>query len=120
MTSFTRTDRARRPGGIAGGKPGPASFDASYTVHWSQVGVCPYLAQHVLPYGTGMKGDLTVDLAGVIHHAVLTDDSPVECQNGSLSVFWMRNAIAFMAVAQQYTINPRRRRTSSIFIRFSQ
>src|SRR5215203_1463834 len=30
MTSLTRTDTARRPGGMTGGSPAPASFDASF------------------------------------------------------------------------------------------
>ena len=67
---------------------GPATFDASHTVSWMQVGACSYLAEAVFPLGIDAIGAMSVRTSdGTTHKAVLPDDSPIECHDGSLSSF---------------------------------
>ncbi len=66
---------------------GPASFDASYTAAWMQAGVCPHLSEVIFPLGIDVRGALSVRDGGVDYVAVMNDDSPVECHDGSLGSF---------------------------------
>jgi len=66
---------------------GPASFDASYTPEWTQIGVCDYLREAVFPYGTGLRPLLSVQEGATIYLGVVPSDSPVECHDGSLMSF---------------------------------
>ncbi len=71
---------------------GPASFDASHAPAWMQAAVCSHLRDAIFPFGIDVKGALTVgrDPASGLERrmdAVVTDDSPVECHDGSLSEF---------------------------------
>ncbi len=66
---------------------GPASFDASHTPRWMQAGLCDYLRAAVFPLGVDVKGSLTVVEGGKTFTAQVTDDSPAECHDGSLSKF---------------------------------
>ncbi|HEU4409828.1 MAG TPA: hypothetical protein VFS43_31535 [Polyangiaceae bacterium] len=74
----------------AGGDPvglGPATFDASHTPSWMQLGACDYLRDAVFPLGLGVRGALSVKKGDTVFAAVASDDSPVECHDGSLSAF---------------------------------
>lgn len=66
---------------------GPASFDASYTPAWMQAGACDYLAEAVFPLGIDVRGALSVRNGEGDFPAVLDEDSPIECHDGSLSAF---------------------------------
>ncbi len=66
---------------------GPASFDASYTPEWTQLGLCDYLRTAVFPHGLGLVPLLSVELDGTYYSASLVDNSPIECHEGSLSEF---------------------------------
>ncbi|MCB9751484.1 MAG: hypothetical protein H6713_16035 [Myxococcales bacterium] len=66
---------------------GPASFDASYSPSWMQAGLCPHLAGAIFPLGLDVAGALSVREGGQDYPATLTEDSPVECHDGSLSAF---------------------------------
>jgi hypothetical protein len=66
---------------------GPATFDASHTPSWMQLGACDYLRDAVFPLGMGVRGALSVKKGGTTYAAVIDDDSPVECHEGSLSAF---------------------------------
>ncbi len=65
---------------------GPASFDASYTLSWSQAGQCDYLAPAVFPLGMDVSALLTVS-TDKVYPATAAGDAPVECHAGSLSAF---------------------------------
>lgn len=67
---------------------GPASFDASYSMDWSQAGLCEGLRHYVFPLGMGVKGLLSlVSEDGRVLTSPLEADSPVECHSGSLASF---------------------------------
>lgn len=66
---------------------GPASFDASYTPSWMQAGVCDYLRQAVFPLGLDVAALMSLWKSGEKLPAVVTDDSPLECHDGSLGAF---------------------------------
>ena len=66
---------------------GPSTFDASHSLSWMQAGVCDYLREAIFPFGTDVKGILTVRQGGEDLEAQVTDDSPIECHDGSLSEF---------------------------------
>lgn len=67
---------------------GPASFDASYTPEWSQIGQCDYLREAVFPHGIGLRPLLSVETDdGTFYESPLVDNSPIECHAGSLSMF---------------------------------
>ena len=72
------------PAGSDGITTGPASFDASYTVTWSQAVLCPYLRDAIFPLGYDVHGDLSVRNASGTYLAMNMDDSTVECEDGSL------------------------------------
>ena len=73
----------------AGSDPlvGPASFDASHTPSWMQVGVCDYLRTAVFPLGLEAKGLMSLWKSGAVLPAQVAENSPVECHDGSLSAF---------------------------------
>lgn len=75
------------PAGTDGVDTGPASFDASYTVTWSQAVLCPYLRDAIFPLGYGVRADLSVRNAAGDFMATNTDDSNVECQDGDLAAW---------------------------------
>lgn len=79
---------------------GPASFDASYTLSWMQAGACPHLAQAVFPLGIDVKGALSVRDAMGDFPAQMTENSPVECHDGSLSGFAAAPSVAACAVVR--------------------
>jgi MYXO-CTERM domain-containing protein len=66
---------------------GPATFDASHTLSWMQAGVCPYLKDIVFPLGIDAAASFSVLDGTEKRMAVLADDSPIECHDGSLSAF---------------------------------
>lgn len=66
---------------------GPATFDASHTPSWMQLGACDYLRDAVFPLGLGVKGALGVKKGDKTFAATAADDSPVECHDGSLDAF---------------------------------
>ncbi|MCU0682192.1 MAG: zinc dependent phospholipase C family protein [Polyangiaceae bacterium] len=66
---------------------GPATFDASHTPSWMQLGACDYLRDAVFPLGLGVRGALSVKQGDTTFAAVATEDSPVECHDGSLTSF---------------------------------
>lgn len=66
---------------------GPASFDASYTHHWTQAGLCDYLQPSIFPEGTSVGAVLSLRDETMFHPAGSDDDSPVECHDGSLTMF---------------------------------
>lgn len=66
---------------------GPASFDASYTHDWTQVGRCSYLRDAVFPQGTDLSALLSVFQGDTVYVSALGTNSPVECHDGSLSSF---------------------------------
>lgn len=67
---------------------GPATFDASHTQSWMQVGACSYLSEAVFPLGIDVTGVMSVRTSdGTTHTAVVDSDSPIECHDGSLSSF---------------------------------
>jgi hypothetical protein len=72
---------------------GPASFDASYTPEWSQIGQCSYLREAVFPHGIGLRPLLSVETeGGTYYESPLLDNAPIECHAGSLSEFGPPNA----------------------------
>lgn len=73
------------PTGTDGVDTGPASFDASYTVSWSQAALCPYLRDAIFPLGTTAQSDLSVSDASGVHLSSGTDDATVECQDGDIT-----------------------------------
>ncbi|MEM9068416.1 MAG: MYXO-CTERM sorting domain-containing protein [Myxococcota bacterium] len=66
---------------------GAASFDASYTHHWTQAGLCDYLQGEIFPEGTSVGAVLSIRTDEMFFPAGAEEDSPVECHNGSLSMF---------------------------------
>jgi hypothetical protein len=67
---------------------GPASFDASYTPEWTQLGQCTYLRDAVFPHGLGLVPLLSVQLDdGTYYESTTLDNSPVECHDGALDSF---------------------------------
>lgn len=66
---------------------GPASFDASYTTEWTQVGLCDYLREAVFPRGLGVAPLLSVQQGGTYFASGLEGDAPIECHAGSLEAF---------------------------------
>lgn len=66
---------------------GPTSFDASYTMSWTQLGLCDYLRDAVFPAGTDLRALLSVEREGVRYVATMNEDSPVECHDGTLDAF---------------------------------
>ena len=66
---------------------GPASFDASYTPDWTQAGLCDYLRQAIFPAGLGVQPLLSVQIDSTFYGSTTTDNSPVECHDGSLETF---------------------------------
>lgn len=68
---------------------GPASFDTSHTMAWTQPANCEYLRSAVFPFGIDTKG--LVSLRGPADAQTLVGqldaDSPVECHDGSLMKF---------------------------------
>ncbi|MBK9000923.1 MAG: hypothetical protein IPM35_34820 [Myxococcales bacterium] len=66
---------------------GPASFDASHTPSWMQAGVCEYLRQAIFPLGLEVSGLMSLWKSGAIIPAVVNEDSPLECHDGSLAAF---------------------------------
>ncbi len=66
---------------------GPATFDASHTPSWMQLGACDYLRDAVFPLGLGVRGALSVKRGETVFAAATEEDSPVECHDGSLSAF---------------------------------
>lgn len=67
---------------------GPASFDASYTPEWTQIGQCDYLREAVFPHGLGLVPLLSVQLDdGTYYASPIVDNSPVECHDGALDEF---------------------------------
>lgn len=69
------------------GDVGPATFDASHTPAWMQLGVCDYLRSAVFPLGLDVKALLTVRTGDATYEAKVTEDAPFECHDGSLSAF---------------------------------
>jgi len=63
---------------------GPATFDGSHTPSWMQPGVCEYLRTAIFPLGLDVKALLSV---GLDAPAAVSDDSPIECHDGSLTSF---------------------------------
>ncbi|MDQ3033914.1 MAG: hypothetical protein M3Y87_15970, partial [Myxococcota bacterium] len=75
---------------LVGGDPipdGPTSFDASYTMSWTQLGLCDYLRGAVFPAGTDVRALLSVRQGDTMFPALLEQDAPVECHDGALDVF---------------------------------
>lgn len=66
---------------------GAASFDASYTMEWTQLGLCDYLQAAVFPEGTGIGPLLSVHDGETFHMASIDGDAPVECHDGDLELF---------------------------------
>lgn len=66
---------------------GPASFDASYTHHWTQAGLCDHLQPSIFPDGTSVGAVLSIRDEAMFHPAGASEDSPVECHDGSLTMF---------------------------------
>lgn len=67
---------------------GPASFDASHTPAWMQPALCEYIREPIFPLGLGVAALLSVKTAnGQLFTAQVSGDSPVECHDGSLSMF---------------------------------
>ena len=66
---------------------GPASFDASYTHEWTQLGACSYLRDAVFPEGTSVAALLSVVRDEAFYGSPLAGDTPVECHAGSLDEF---------------------------------
>lgn len=66
------------------GDVGPATFDAAHTPSWMQPGVCEYLRTAIFPLGLDVKALLSV---GADAPAVVSDDAPIECHDGSLTSF---------------------------------
>jgi MYXO-CTERM domain-containing protein len=66
---------------------GPATFDAAHTPKWMQPGVCEYLRTAIFPLGLDVKALLSVGSGGMIYPAVVNDDAPIECHDGSLTSF---------------------------------
>lgn len=79
---------------------GPASFDASYTPAWMQVGVCDYLSGAVFPLGLAVGSALSVRTATEDFPAQIDEDSPIECHDGSLSGFAGAPSVAACAVVR--------------------
>src|SRR5262249_50687995 len=77
---------------------GPASFDASYTPTWTQAGLCTYLRREIFPLGMDVKGSFSVRNKSGDFPAVVGDDSPVECHDGSLTMFTSSPAMSNCAV----------------------
>ena len=66
---------------------GPASFDASYTHDWTQIGRCSYLREVVFPHGTDLGALLSVVRDGMVFRSPIGDNSPMECHDGALDAF---------------------------------
>lgn len=66
---------------------GPASFDASHSVAWTQAALCPYLRDDVFPFGIDVRADLTVRDATGEYPGRTTEDATIECQDGSLTMW---------------------------------
>ncbi|HEU4536071.1 MAG TPA: MYXO-CTERM sorting domain-containing protein [Polyangiaceae bacterium] len=78
---------AQRAAVLPAGDVGPATFDASHTPAWMQLGACDYLRDAVFPLGLGVRGALSVKRGDTVFAAATTEDSPVECHDGSLTSF---------------------------------
>ncbi len=86
---------------------GAASFDASHTLSWTQLGLCDYLAEQVFPRGLGVDALLSVD-DGTFRASPLTVDSPIECHDGALESFGTPSAAACRLVAiDELLVDPR-------------
>lgn len=66
---------------------GPASFDASHTLSWTQAGQCEYLREAIFPLGLGVDALLSVRQDRDYLASVPEGDTPIECHDGSLSEF---------------------------------
>lgn len=75
------------PTGDAWAGVGPASFDASHTLTWSQAGACEDLAAVVTPLGPGLDGLLSLWIDGARRPASAGEEAPVECHDGALDEF---------------------------------
>lgn len=75
---------------------GPASFDASHTLSWTQVGQCEYLREAVFPMGLGVDALLSVRQDRDYLASVPEGDTPAECHDGSLTEFGDASAMACM------------------------
>lgn len=73
---------------------GPTSFDASYTMSWSQLGLCDYLRDAVFPAGTDLRALLSVEHDGMRYLAIISEDAPVECHDGALNAFGTPSVLA--------------------------
>jgi hypothetical protein len=62
---------------------GPATFDASFTPHWMQPGVCDYLRPAIFPLGLDVRALLSTKDST----AKTPDEPPIECHDGLLSSF---------------------------------
>lgn len=80
---------------------GPASFDASYTYHWTQAGLCDYLQPSIFPEGTSVEALLSLRIEGMYVPAGATQDTPVECHDGSLSEFGEPSVTACAVVEEE-------------------
>lgn len=75
------------PQGADHGGLGPASFDASHTLAWTQATACPDLTPHLFPLGHDLDGLLSAQLDGTVYAGRAGVDSPVECHDGALDAF---------------------------------
>lgn len=73
---------------------GIASFDTSYSPLWAQPYQCEYLRPTVFPFGADVAGLLTVQNNQGTYRAQVTDDSPIECHDGSLTAFATKPSVA--------------------------
>ncbi|MDH5491114.1 MAG: MYXO-CTERM sorting domain-containing protein, partial [Myxococcales bacterium] len=65
---------------------GPTSFDASYTLSWTQPGLCNYMRDAVFPYGLDVSALFTVE-RDQLFPGRTPEDSPIECHDGMLTAF---------------------------------
>ncbi len=66
---------------------GPTSFDASYTLDWSQAGLCEHLRVPIFPLGMNVQGLLSLSIDGQARAATMIENAPVECHDGDLDLF---------------------------------
>lgn len=83
-----------------GDEVGPASFDASHTPAWMQAGACDYLREAIFPLGVDARATMSVRDALGDFPAQLTDDSPIECHDGSLAGFAGAPSVVTCAVVK--------------------
>lgn len=87
---------------------GPASFDASYTPEWTQIGACDYLREAVFPLGTGLRPLLSVQQGASTYLGVVPTETPIECHDGSLMSFGAPGPTSCAHVAlDALLVNPR-------------